>query len=86
MTMTTVLVVEDEEHLRATLAYNLRKVGYVVETAASGPEATVRFLAAHPDLVLLDHAAWVRWLRGVSSHSPDIERAYTYADGADGRD
>jgi DNA-binding response OmpR family regulator len=52
--MATVLVVEDEEHLRTTLAYNLRKVGYDVQSAASGPEAMARFQATHPDLVLLD--------------------------------
>jgi DNA-binding response OmpR family regulator len=52
--MATVLLVEDEEHLRATLAYNLRKAGYDVQTAASGPEALSGFQAAAPDLVLLD--------------------------------
>jgi DNA-binding response OmpR family regulator len=52
--MSTILIVEDEEHLRATLAYNLRKVGYDVHSAASGPEALTRFQATHPDLVVLD--------------------------------
>ena len=52
--MATVLVVEDEEHLRATLAYNLRKAGYDVQTAATGPEAIHQFQSMTPDLVLLD--------------------------------
>ena len=52
--MATVLLVEDEEHLRATLAYNLRKAGYEVQTAATGPEAINRFQSTAPDLVLLD--------------------------------
>ena len=52
--MPTVLIVEDEEHLRATLAYNLRKAGYEVLVAASGPEAVLQFGATSPDLVLLD--------------------------------
>ena len=52
--MATVLIVEDEEHLRVTLDYNLRKAGYTVQTAGSGPEALARFDAAQPDLVLLD--------------------------------
>jgi DNA-binding response OmpR family regulator len=52
--MATVLVVEDEEHLRATLVYNLRKVGYDVQAAASGPEGIALFQARPPDLVLLD--------------------------------
>ncbi|MFN8570005.1 MAG: response regulator transcription factor [Kouleothrix sp.] len=52
--MPIILIVEDEEHLRATLAYNLRKAGYAVELAASGPEAVARFQAARPDLMLLD--------------------------------
>lgn len=52
--MATMLIVEDEEHLRVTLAYNLRKAGYDVQPAASGPEAVARFAAVQPDLVLLD--------------------------------
>jgi DNA-binding response OmpR family regulator len=54
MSMATILIVEDEEHLRATLAYNLHKAGYDVQSAGSGPEALARFEAAQPDLVLLD--------------------------------
>jgi DNA-binding response OmpR family regulator len=52
--MATVLLVEDEEHLRATLAYNLRKAGYDVHTAATGPEAIHQFQSTASDLVLLD--------------------------------
>jgi DNA-binding response OmpR family regulator len=52
--MPTVLVVEDEEHLRHTLAYNLRKAGYTVEVAATGPEALDRVGYMAIDLVLLD--------------------------------
>lgn len=52
--MSLILIIEDEEHLRATLAYNLRKAGYAVDMAASGPEAIARFHAARPDLLLLD--------------------------------
>jgi DNA-binding response OmpR family regulator len=52
--MPTVLVVEDEEHLRYTLAYNLRKAGYTVEVAATGPEALDRYGYMAIDLVLLD--------------------------------
>jgi DNA-binding response OmpR family regulator len=52
--MPTVLLVEDEEHLRVTLAYNLRKAGYDVQSVATGPEALTCFAAHEPDLVLLD--------------------------------
>lgn len=52
--MNTILIVEDEEHLRATLAYNLRKAGYTVQTAVTGPEAVACFQTTPPDLVLLD--------------------------------
>lgn len=52
--MAAVLVVEDEEHLRATLAYNLRKAGYDVQVAATGLEAIAQFQAQQPDVVLLD--------------------------------
>jgi DNA-binding response OmpR family regulator len=52
--MSTVLIVEDEEHLRATLAYNVRKAGYEVQTATTGPEAVALFHARPANLVLLD--------------------------------
>ncbi len=52
--MTTILVVEDEEHLRATLVYNLRKEGYTVQVASSGPEAVAMVHAIAPDALLLD--------------------------------
>ena len=37
--MATVLLIEDEEHLRATLACNLRKAGYDMHFAGSRPDA-----------------------------------------------
>lgn len=52
--MTKILIVEDEEHLLVTLAYNLRKAGYIVESAADGPTAVARFTIEPVDLVLLD--------------------------------
>lgn len=52
--MAHVLLVEDEEHLRAAVAYSLRKDGHTVSTAVSGPEALAVFQQASPDLVLLD--------------------------------
>lgn len=52
--MPTVLIVEDEEHLRVTLAYNLRKAGYEVQMASSGREALSSFTTAAPDVILLD--------------------------------
>jgi two-component system response regulator RegX3 len=52
--MTRILVVEDEESYRDPLAYLLRKEGYDVATAATGPEALESFAAAGADLVLLD--------------------------------
>ncbi|MCL1899706.1 MAG: response regulator transcription factor [Promicromonosporaceae bacterium] len=53
--MTKILVVEDEMALREPLVFSLRKEGFEVESAASGPEALSAF-AAQPDLdlVLLD--------------------------------
>ncbi|HEY1015781.1 MAG TPA: response regulator transcription factor [Herpetosiphonaceae bacterium] len=52
--MTTILVVEDEDHLQATLAYNLRKAGYTVQTASTGPEAVAMVRTLNPHLMLLD--------------------------------
>ena len=50
----TVLVVEDEEPLRAELAYQLEQEGYRVVQASDGAKALDRFRADKPDLVLLD--------------------------------
>lgn len=51
--MATVLIVEDEASLVATIAYNLRRNGYEVVTASDG-EAALAVAAQTPDLVLLD--------------------------------
>jgi two-component system response regulator RegX3 len=52
--MTRVLVVEDEESFSDALSYMLRREGYEVEIAATGPEALTTFDRAGADLVLLD--------------------------------
>jgi len=52
--LTRVLVVEDEESYSDPLAYMLRKEGFEVAIAASGPEALVEFDRGGADIVLLD--------------------------------
>lgn len=52
-TMKRILVVDDEETLCDTLAFNLEAEGYEVETAYSAEEALVRDLSRY-DLILLD--------------------------------
>jgi len=52
--VTRILLVEDEESYREPLAYLLGKEGYDVSTAATGPDALVRFDDDGADLVLLD--------------------------------
>ncbi|WP_018657437.1 response regulator transcription factor [Actinomadura flavalba] len=52
--MTRVLVVEDEESFSDALSYNLRKEGFEVAIAATGPDALDQFDQAGADLVLLD--------------------------------
>ncbi|MDT4932896.1 MAG: two-component system, OmpR family, response regulator RegX3 [Pseudonocardiales bacterium] len=52
--MTRVLVVEDEESFSDALSYMLRREGYEVEIAATGPEALTAFDRSGADLVLLD--------------------------------
>ncbi len=49
-----ILVVEDELSLRETLAYNLKKEGYAVETVGDGRAALDAARRLKPDLVLLD--------------------------------
>ena len=52
--MTRVLVVEDEESYSDALAYMLRKEGFEVAIASTGPEAVAEFDRAGADIVLLD--------------------------------
>ncbi|MGB9674045.1 MAG: response regulator [Anaerolineales bacterium] len=49
-----ILVVEDEVALRDTLAYNLTKQGYQVETADDGQSAIEIARKVQPDLMILD--------------------------------
>ena len=52
--MTRVLVVEDEESYADALSYLLRKEGYDVSLAATGPDALAEFDRNGADIVLLD--------------------------------
>ncbi len=52
--MTRVLVVEDEESYSDALAYMLRKEGFEVSLAATGPDAISEFERTGADIVLLD--------------------------------
>ncbi|WP_313023185.1 response regulator transcription factor [Mobilicoccus sp.] len=52
--MTRILVVEDEESFSDPLAYLLRKEGYDVAIAETGPEALEQMARTGADLVLLD--------------------------------
>jgi len=50
----TILVVEDEPSLQETLAYNLKKEGYAVETVGDGRSALEFARRLKPDLIVLD--------------------------------
>jgi two-component system, OmpR family, response regulator RegX3 len=52
--VTRVLVVEDEESFSDALSYMLRKEGFEVAVAATGPDALESFDRSGADLVLLD--------------------------------
>jgi len=52
--VTRVLVVEDEESFSDALSYTLRKEGFEVAVAATGPDALKAFERNGADLVLLD--------------------------------
>lgn len=49
-----ILVVDDEQSYRDALSVALQREGFIVETAADGAEAILRFEASKPALVLLD--------------------------------
>jgi DNA-binding response OmpR family regulator len=50
----TVLVIEDEATIAASVAARLRKEGFLVESAADGPSGVERCRQLRPDLVVLD--------------------------------
>ncbi len=52
--MTKVLVVEDEESFSDALSYMLRREGFEVAVAATGPDALTEFDRGGADIVLLD--------------------------------
>ena len=52
--MTRILVVEDEESFSDALGYMLRKEGFEVAMATTGPDGVAEFDRAGADLVLLD--------------------------------
>ncbi|MDD2923342.1 MAG: response regulator transcription factor [Anaerolineales bacterium] len=49
-----ILIVEDEVSLQETLAYNLKKEGYAVETVGDGRSALEAARRMKPDLIVLD--------------------------------
>jgi len=49
-----ILVVEDEPSLQETLAYNLTRQGYAVESAGDGQAALTVARQSNPDLIVLD--------------------------------
>jgi DNA-binding response OmpR family regulator len=50
----TIFVVEDELALRETLAYNLKREGYQVESVGDGRTAVEMARSTEPDLIILD--------------------------------
>jgi DNA-binding response OmpR family regulator len=50
----SILIVEDDETLQQTLAYNLKQEGYAVNTALDGRTGLELARAQNPDLVILD--------------------------------
>lgn len=50
----TILIVEDDAHIRELLQLYLSQEGYHIETAQDGADGLRVFKRAHPDLVLLD--------------------------------
>jgi DNA-binding response OmpR family regulator len=50
----SILIVEDDDVLRQTLAYNLQREGYLVADAANGIEALEVARGMQPDLLILD--------------------------------
>jgi DNA-binding response OmpR family regulator len=50
----SILIVEDDQTLLETLAYNLEREGYTVQSATDGPAGLEAARSSHPDLIVLD--------------------------------
>jgi two-component system OmpR family response regulator len=50
----TILIVDDEPHIREVVGFALRKAGFTIHEAADGGQALSLFETASPDLVVLD--------------------------------
>jgi CheY-like chemotaxis protein len=77
----TVLIVDDNEHLRDILASVLRSSGYEISQAATGVEAIEKAISTSPHLILLDldlpdmkgtDAAWAIRKNSTTAHIPII--------------
>ena len=49
-----ILIVDDEKNIVDIIAFNLKKEGYTVITAADGEEGVQKAMEENPDLILLD--------------------------------
>lgn len=49
-----IMVVDDDEDIRNLLSYNLKKVGYEVDSASDGSECLSKISEHKPDLILMD--------------------------------
>ena len=65
--MERLLLVEDDETLRETLALNLERQGYTVEQAVDGEEALDKVREDPPDLIV---DVYIRWLRKKVEEDP----------------
>jgi two-component system OmpR family response regulator len=52
--MPTILVVDDDPHIREVICFALKKEGFATVEAENGEQALTRFQATRPDLVVLD--------------------------------
>ena len=77
--MATILVVDDDAHIREVARFALARAGYAVELAADGARAHARIEAHTPDLIVLDvlmpeldGLALCRRLRAHAVHIPIV--------------
>jgi PAS domain S-box-containing protein len=72
----TILVVDDDEHVRGFIVASLQDFGYRIAEAESGAEALDRLDAAEPKLVLLDYAmpgmSGAEFARAARARKPDL--------------